>query len=92
MSEPASTASGLFCCPRTRLATPPGEATANAAPRSRLAPSHLRRTIMSIGIVSPQVMHFAEPLPLQSGAALADYSLTYETYGTLNADKSNVTD
>lgn len=56
---------------------------------SRLAPSHLRRTIMSIGIVSPQVMHFAEPLPLQSGAALADYSLTYETYGTLNADKSN---
>jgi len=44
---------------------------------------------MSIGIVSPQVMHFAEPLPLQSGAALADYSLTYETYGTLNADKSN---
>jgi len=44
---------------------------------------------MSIGIVSPQVMHFAEPLPLQSGAALANYSLTYETYGTLNADKSN---
>jgi hypothetical protein len=57
--------------------------------KDRLAPSHLRRTIMSIGIVSPQVMHFAEPLPLQSGAALADYSLTYETYGTLNADKSN---
>ncbi|WDZ96310.1 homoserine O-acetyltransferase [Herbaspirillum sp. WKF16] len=44
---------------------------------------------MSIGIVSPQVMHFAEPLPLQGGAQLADYSLTYETYGTLNADKSN---
>ncbi|MFL9927599.1 homoserine O-acetyltransferase [Herbaspirillum lusitanum] len=44
---------------------------------------------MSIGIVSPQVMHFAEPLPLQSGAKLADYALTYETYGALNADKSN---
>ena len=44
---------------------------------------------MSIGIVSPQVMHFDQPLPLQSGAALADYSLTYETYGSLNADKSN---
>ncbi|EJN05812.1 homoserine O-acetyltransferase [Herbaspirillum sp. YR522] len=44
---------------------------------------------MSIGIVSPQVMQFAEPLPLQGGATLADYSLTYETYGTLNADKSN---
>jgi homoserine O-acetyltransferase/O-succinyltransferase len=44
---------------------------------------------MSIGIVSPQVMHFPGPLPLQSGMALADYVLMYETYGTLNADKSN---
>jgi homoserine O-acetyltransferase len=34
-------------------------------------------------------MHFAEPLPLQSGASLASYDLVYETYGTLNADKSN---
>ena len=34
-------------------------------------------------------MHFAEPLPLQSGASLRDYHLAYETYGTLNADKSN---
>ena len=34
-------------------------------------------------------MQFAEPLPLQGGATLADYSLTYETYGALNADKSN---
>lgn len=43
----------------------------------------------SIGIVSPQSMHFATPLPLQSGASLADYTLVYETYGTLNADRSN---
>jgi len=34
-------------------------------------------------------MHFAEPLRLQSGAQLADYTLMYETYGVLNADKSN---
>ena len=34
-------------------------------------------------------MHFSEPLPLQSGAALSDYTLVYETYGTLNADRSN---
>jgi homoserine O-acetyltransferase len=34
-------------------------------------------------------MHFAEPLPLRSGAVLADYTLVYETYGTLNASKSN---
>jgi len=44
---------------------------------------------MSIGIVSPQIMHFSEPLQLQSGASLADYVLMYETYGMLNADKSN---
>ena len=31
----------------------------------------------------------AQPLPLRSGAPLADYTLVYETYGTLNADKSN---
>lgn len=43
----------------------------------------------SIGIVSPQSMHFAESLPLQSGATLADYTLVYETYGTLNAERSN---
>ena len=43
----------------------------------------------SIGIVSPQTMRFAEPLQLQGGGALAGYKLMYETYGTLNADKSN---
>ncbi|MFC0133591.1 homoserine O-acetyltransferase [Massilia eurypsychrophila] len=43
----------------------------------------------SIGIVSPQAMHFAEPLRLQSGSQLAGYTLMYETYGALNADKSN---
>lgn len=43
----------------------------------------------SIGIVTPQSMHFALPLPLQSGATLSDYTLVYETYGTLNADASN---
>jgi homoserine O-acetyltransferase/O-succinyltransferase len=43
----------------------------------------------SLGLVQPQAMTFDEPLPLQSGAQLANYTLVYETYGTLNADKSN---
>ena len=43
----------------------------------------------SVGTVTPQSMAFHEPLPLASGAALADYRLVYETYGTLNAAKSN---
>ncbi|MHB1122826.1 MAG: homoserine O-acetyltransferase MetX [Ramlibacter sp.] len=40
-------------------------------------------------IVTPQSMPFREPLALQSGAAIRDYSLAYETYGTLNAQRSN---
>jgi homoserine O-acetyltransferase len=43
----------------------------------------------SVGIVTPQTAHFSEPLELRSGAVLPEYDLTYETYGTLNADKSN---
>jgi homoserine O-acetyltransferase len=43
----------------------------------------------AIGTVTAQAMHFATPLPLQSGAALRDYTLVYETYGTLNAQRSN---
>lgn len=43
----------------------------------------------SVGIVSPLSMHFAEPLVLQSGASIANYTLVYETYGKLNADRSN---
>jgi homoserine O-acetyltransferase len=40
-------------------------------------------------IATPQSMQFAAVLPLQSGATLRDYSLSFETYGTLNADRSN---
>ena len=40
-------------------------------------------------IAIPQTMHFAGPLPLQSGASLRNYTLAYETYGVLNAEKSN---
>jgi homoserine O-acetyltransferase len=39
--------------------------------------------------VTPQSMHFAAALPLQSGASIRAYELSFETYGTLNADKSN---
>ncbi|MGK2899470.1 MAG: homoserine O-succinyltransferase MetX [Burkholderiaceae bacterium] len=43
----------------------------------------------SIGEVQPQSCHFAQPLPLRSGAQLRDYTLVYETYGALNAQRSN---
>ena len=40
-------------------------------------------------IANAQSMHFEAPLPLQSGTSIRDYALSYETYGTLNADCSN---
>lgn len=40
-------------------------------------------------IAKPQSQHFEATLPLQSGASIRDYMLRYETYGELNADKSN---
>ncbi|MEJ6021378.1 homoserine O-succinyltransferase MetX [Ramlibacter sp. PS4R-6] len=40
-------------------------------------------------VATPQTMSFEAPLALQSGASIRGYSLAYETYGTLNADKSN---
>jgi homoserine O-acetyltransferase len=46
----------------------------------------------SIGIVQTQYFTFAEPpdaLPLKSGRALSPVTLAYETYGALNAGKSN---
>ena len=40
-------------------------------------------------IATPQFLHFPDPLPLQSGASIRDYTLAFETYGTLNAERSN---
>jgi homoserine O-acetyltransferase len=40
-------------------------------------------------IATPQLMHFEEPLRLSSGASLRGYDLCYETYGRLNAQRSN---
>ena len=40
-------------------------------------------------IATPQSHHFDAALPLQSGASIRGYSLSYETYGTLNAARSN---
>lgn len=43
----------------------------------------------SVGYVEPQIAYFNEPLPLRSGRTLDSYQLVYETYGTLNAQRSN---
>ena len=43
----------------------------------------------SVGAVRPQDRYFGEPLQFRSGAILGSYTLRYETYGSLNAEKSN---
>jgi homoserine O-acetyltransferase len=40
-------------------------------------------------VVTPQSMHFTGPLALTSGASISDYTLAFETYGELNAERSN---
>src|SRR5919106_1300701 len=54
------------------------DTAANNAPANR-----------SVGIVTPRLARFTEPLRLKSGAVMDEYELAYETYGTLNADGSN---
>ena len=43
----------------------------------------------SVGLVAPQTVHFEDTLVLESSGQLDGYTLVYETYGTLNAEKSN---
>ncbi len=47
------------------------------------------RDLTSVGIVAPKSVHFDASLHLKSGAVLDSYELVYETYGELNAAKSN---
>jgi homoserine O-acetyltransferase len=43
----------------------------------------------SVGYIKAQNFEFTEPLILRSGRSIDRYNLMVETYGTLNADKSN---
>lgn len=43
----------------------------------------------SVGIVTPKCAEFNEPFTMENGATLPSFQLMYETYGQLNADRSN---
>jgi homoserine O-acetyltransferase len=43
----------------------------------------------SVGLVEPATVVFETPFELACGAVLPRHELVYETYGTLNADRSN---
>ncbi len=67
------------------MITPQRQAILAAEDRPAVAP-------VAPGIVLPgKRLDFAalEPLPLDCGVALAPFSVAYQTYGRLNADKSN---
>ena len=43
----------------------------------------------SLGVIEPQLYRHTEAFLLQNGEQLHGYELVFETYGTLNAEKSN---
>ena len=43
----------------------------------------------SVGLVTPQTIHFSQPLQLSCGQVLEEYDLVIETYGQLNEQRSN---
>ncbi|HZD20949.1 MAG TPA: homoserine O-acetyltransferase [Burkholderiales bacterium] len=53
------------------------------------APSVPTRDPRSVGAAKAQLAHFTEPLGLKGGATLPSYDIAYETYGELNAARSN---
>jgi homoserine O-acetyltransferase len=61
------------------------------APASQTVLDHSVR-LAQVTNPESQIVHFGEhePLPLDCGESLAPFSIAYQTYGTLNADKSNL--
>ncbi|HAY46207.1 MAG TPA: homoserine O-acetyltransferase [Gammaproteobacteria bacterium] len=47
------------------------------------------KTNNSIGIVSPQTLHFTERVQLKSGDHLEQFDVVYECYGKLNSNNTN---
>ena len=43
----------------------------------------------SVGAATAQKAHFDQPIKLRGGAELQSYDIAYETYGQLNAARSN---
>lgn len=67
---------GLFCCPEFLVGLLLVNAPIDFPPDS-------------VGFVNPVKLRFDEPLPLASGATLDDFELMVETYGELNAQRTN---
>lgn len=57
--------------------------------QARPQPATRRMRPGSVGIVRREYAHFNETLHLRSGETLSPFTIAYETYGTLNAGRSN---
>ncbi|CAJ0807958.1 Homoserine O-succinyltransferase [Ralstonia psammae] len=74
----------------TDIQADPAVTAADAAQADTSSPTaHQGKPPNAIGLVVPERMHFAEPLQLRNGSQISGYDLMVETYGTLNADRSN---
>ena len=60
--------------------------SAHSTPIDPSLPSHMTG---SVGIVTPETLHFDTPLTLECNRTLPAFDLVIETYGQLNTDKSN---
>ena len=72
----------------------PNETTQREATQTQKADAATEATVIvdapdSVGIVTPVSYHFDEPPLLRSGKTLPTYDLMDETYGELNASRSN---
>jgi homoserine O-acetyltransferase len=61
----------------------PGDGLGHDNPRIDFVRAH------SVGVVVRQYAHFDTPLHLRGGGVLPAFTIAYETYGTLNRDRSN---
>ncbi|WP_373454163.1 homoserine O-succinyltransferase MetX [Bordetella genomosp. 1] len=80
-------ASVAHAAPSSSQSPVSGNAAGNPAgnPAATAAPA----AVGSAGVVSPVFLRFDEPLALANGQSLAGYEVAVETYGTLNAERSN---
>lgn len=63
--------------------------TATSTTHISVPPFPAPRPANSVGVVQKQFVHFNHPILLERGGQLENFTLAYETYGRLNADKSN---
>ena len=65
------------------------DSSLSLAGKPAVSPQPVAGLAGSVGVVKPQFIAFEEPLQLAGGYTLPRYELAVETYGELNADRSN---